>query len=671
MPEKRPHVTELHGEQRVDEYHWLRDLSDPRVRAHLDAENNYAAEMLSGTRDLQALLFDEMRARFKESDVSAPHRLDDYLYYYRTARDAQYPIHCRRHGEAADEEVIFDLNTISAATGYFGLGAFRVSPNHGLLAYSVDAVGDESFTVYVKDLATGHLLSDTMAGTFGGVEWSSDGRTILYTAIDSSSRPFELRAHTIGDEQGNDAVVYREEDRAFNLSIGKSKTRRFLILSSESLTTSEVTILDAADPLAPALLVEPRAQDVEYSVDHQGDRFIVLSDEGTGVFRLFEAPEHSPSRSNWSPLPHDHELLIEEFEVFREHIVAVGRRDGLPQALVMDRDGSTHYLDFPEASYTVDAVGTPEFETALFRLRYTSLVTPHSIYDYDMRNRQMHLVKQLEIASGYDQNLYRSDRVFATSKDGTKVPVSVVYRRDLVLKDGTAPCLLNGYGAYGDPNDAEFVPERLTILDRGFIYAIAHVRGGGEYGEAWHDDGRLLAKPNSFDDFIACAEYLIEEGFTSAQGLVIDGRSAGGLLVAAAANMRPDLFRAVVADVPFVDVLNTMLDESLPLTVAEFEEWGDPREAEAHECIRSYSPYDRIGAKPYPTMLVSASLNDARVPYWEPVKWAAKLRDLSSAGYPVILRVLPAGHTGISGRLDYIREEALAQGWLLRLFHLA
>lgn len=669
----RPHTFRLHGEERVDNYHWLRDPDDPAVPDYLAAENAYTQKFMLETSALQETLFQEMKARFKVTDVSVAQRLDDYLYYYRAARDKQYLIHCRRHGsEQAPEQVILDVNELAEGHDeYFSLGAFRVSPDHSLLAYSVDSAGDEVFTIFIKDLATGELIPDRLERTFGQVEWAADNKTLLYVGLDESMRPHEVKLHLLGTQDDADLVIYREHDDAFHLSAGKSKTKNYLFISADSASTSEVRFVDASNPYAEWQLVEPRRHDVEYSVDHQEERFIVLSDEGTTTFRLYETPVGRPSREHWTPIATDDDFLIEEFEVYRNHLVVLGRKDGLQQVLVLTRAGDSHYLDFPEPTYAVDVVGNPEYDASSCHLRYSSLVTPHSIFDYDLDVRSLRLLKQLEVASGYDPSRYRTERLLCAAPHGVHVPISLVYRIDAMHRDGRNPLLLTGYGAYGESSDPEFVLERLSLLDRGFAFAIAHVRGGGEFGESWHDDGRLLTKKNTFTDFIACAEHLIAERYTSSEVLVIHGRSAGGLLVGAVANMRGELPKIAVADVPFVDLINSMLDPALPLTPIELEEWGDPRDPAAYEYMKGYSPYDCVKAQRYPHMLVNVSLKDARVPYWEPFKWVARLRALKTDPNTLLLRVLPAGHPGVSGRLDYIREEAFEQAFLLRFLGVA
>lgn len=670
IAETRPKTIRVHGDELVDEFGWLRDLENPGVLAYLEAENQYTGEVMRDTEKIREALIAEMQARFQPADTSVAYRLDDYLYYYRTTRDQQYPIYCRKHGSVeAPEEVILDLNELSVGHDYFGLGAFRVSPDHSLLAYSVDTTGSEAFSLKVKDLSSGTLLPDTREEIFGNLEWSNDGRSLLYVAIDSSIRPYELRRFRLGSPEEEDALVHSEQDPAFYVSIRKTKTRKYILIEIESLSSSEVRFFDAGTADEPRVIDRRRAG-VEYSVEHQEGRLIIASDMGEIRRRLFQAPEDEPGPSSWVEFAVDEELDVEEVEAFRNHLVIGGRKNGLPQVLVVDGSGSQHYLEFDEPAYTVDILGNPEYDSAAVRLRYSSLVTPHSILDYDMSERKFEVLKRLEVASGYDRKSYETVRVTSQSEDGTPIPISVAYRRDLLRRDGSNPALLNGYGAYGETSDPEFSLERLSLLDRGFVFAIAHTRGGGEFGEKWHEAGRLLNKKRTFLDFISCAELLIREGYTSADRLVADGRSAGGLLVGAVINLRPDLFGAAVADVPFVDVVNTMLDSSLPLTAVEFDEWGDPQQPDSYSYMKSYSPYEGVRPQEYPHLLVTTSMADARVPFWEPAKWVARIRVAKKDDNLLLLRVLGAGHAGTSGRLDYLREEAFKQAFLLKVLEM-
>jgi oligopeptidase B len=662
-----PRVETVHGDLRVDDYFWLRDRSDPAVVAYLEAENRYTAGIMRHTEGLQERLYQEMRGRIKETDLSVPERVDDYLYYSRTEAGGQYPIFCRRHGEHGGEEILLDQNPLAALHGHFRLGAKAVSPDHRLLAYSVDTSGAEEFTLYIKDLATGELFSESIVNTSHGVAWANDSRTLFYTVLDKARRPCRLYRHLVGRNPSEDVLVYFEPDASFFLDISRTRSRAYLVLDISSHSTSEVRYVSADRPDDPFLIVEPRVPGIEYTVSHHGDRFFITTNDNAPNFRLVQAPVAAPRREHWSAvLPYRPEVKLDVTDTFREHLVVYERASGLRQIRVLElASGKEHLISFPEPVYTVRAHGNPEFDTTLLRFTYTSLVTPSSVVDYDLAARTWTVRKQTEVLGGYDPSQYRSERLSATAPDGTAVPISLVYRMPLQL-DGRSPLLLNGYGAYGLSYDPMFSSNTLSLLDRGFVVAIAHVRGGEEMGRAWYEAGRRLNKRSSFTDFIAAAEYLIGKGYSSADRLVINGGSAGGLLMGAVTNMRPELFRAVLAEVPFVDVVSTMLDASLPLTVIEYDEWGNPNDRAAYQYIRSYSPYDNVEAQDYPHMLVTAGLNDPRVAYWEPAKWTAKLRARKTDENRLLLRTnMGAGHAGASGRYDYLRELAFKYAFVL------
>jgi oligopeptidase B len=657
----------VHGELREDDYFWLRDRSDPAVLAYLEAENRYTATVMRHTENLQERLYQEMRGRIKETDLSVPERLDEYLYYSRTEAGGQYPILCRRRGEDTAEEILLDQNPLAVGHEYFRLGAGAVSPDHRLLAYSVDTSGSEEFTLFIKDLSSGELLAESIPNTSHGVAWANDSRTLFYTVLDQAHRPCRLYRHIVGTNPAEDVLVYFEPDASFFLDVGRTRSRRYLLLDISSHSTSEVRFMSADRPEDPFSLVQPRATGVEYTVTHHGDRFFITTNDGAPNFRLVEAPVATPGREHWTPvLPYRPSVKLDATDAFKDHLVIFERASGLRQIRVLELiSGEEHLVSFPEPVYTVRAHANPEFETTLLRFTYTSLVTPSSVIDYDMAQRSWTVRKQTEVLGGYDSALYRSERCFATAPDGTPVPVSLVYRLPLQL-DGERPLLLYGYGAYGLSYDPIFSSNALSLLDRGFVVAIAHVRGGEEMGRSWYEGGRLLNKRNTFTDFIAAAEHLIGTGYTSPDRLVISGGSAGGLLMGAVSNMRPDLFSIVLADVPFVDVVNTMLDASLPLTVIEYDEWGNPSERASYDYIRSYSPYDNVRPMHYPHILVTAGLNDPRVAYWEPAKWTAKLRAKKMDQNQLLLRTnMGAGHGGPSGRYDYLREIAFKYAFVL------
>ena len=670
--ERRVHT--LHGETRIDEYFWLRDRSDPEVIAYLEAENRYTGAAMRHTEALQEQLYQEMRGRIKETDLSVPERVDDYFYYTRTEAGGQYPIFCRRRGSLdAPEEVLLDQNPLAAHHAYFKIGVSEVSPDHRLLAYSVDISGAEEFTVYIKDLTTGRLLAESIGNTSLGVTWANDSRTLFYTLLDHARRPCRLYRHTIGASPTTDVLVYFEADESFFLDINRTRSRRYLLLDITSHSTSEVRFLDADEPEGVFRVVQTREPGVEYSVEHHDERFFITTNDSAPNFRLVQAPVASPSKASWLPvLPYRPDIKLDETDAFRSHLVAYERQAGLRQIRVINlASGEEHLVPFPEPVYTLRAHENPEFETPLLRFTYTSLVTPSSVVEYDMGERTWMVRKQTEVRGGYDPSLYRSARVLATASDGERVPISLVYRAPLEL-DGERPLLLNGYGAYGLSYDPSFSSNTLSLLDRGFVVAIAHVRGGEEMGRPWYEGGKLLNKRSTFTDFIASAEHLVAAGYTSSDRLVINGGSAGGLLMGAVTNLRPDLFRVVLADVPFVDVVNTMLDASLPLTVIEYDEWGNPNDRAAYEYIRSYSPYDNIEAKDYPHMLVTAGLNDPRVAYWEPAKWTARLRATKTNGNRLLLRTnMGAGHGGASGRFDFLREIAFKYAFMLDVLGIA
>ncbi len=663
-----PRVHTVHGETRIDDYFWLRDRSDPAAIQYLESENSYTAAVMRHTEALQERLYREMRGRIKETDLSVPERIDNYFYYSRTETGAQYPILCRTSGGVdAAEELLLDQNALAAEHTYFRIGVSEVSPDHRLLAYSVDTTGAEEFTLYIKDLSTGTLLRETISGTSLGVAWANDSRTLFYTVLDNARRPCRLFRHTVGTNPGTDSLVYFEPDESFFLDVNRTRSRRYLLLEIASHSTTEVRFLDADLPDGSFQIVQPRAPGIEYSVTHHADHFFITTNDAAPNFRLVRAPIRDPSKENWSPvLPYRPSVKLDGADAFRGHLAIYEREDGLRQIRILDLlSAEEHLIRFPEPVYTVRPHENPEFDTTVLRFTYTSLVTPSSVIDYEMPTRSWTVRKETEVLGGYDRSCYRSERVFATAPDGNRVPVSLVFRTPLA-RDGSRPLLLNGYGAYGLSYDPAFSSNNLSLLDRGFVVAIAHVRGGEEMGRSWYETGKLLNKRNTFTDFIACAEHMIAEGYTSVDRLVINGGSAGGLLMGAVTNMRPDLFRVVLAEVPFVDVINTMLDASLPLTVIEYDEWGNPNDPAAYQYIRSYSPYDNVQPKDYPNILVTAGLNDPRVAYWEPAKWTARLRAMKTDTNRLLLRTnMGAGHGGASGRFDFLREIAFKYAFML------
>jgi oligopeptidase B len=666
-----PRADTLHGDVRIDPYYWMRDRENPEVIEYLEAENVYTESMMAHTEELQGELYEEMVARMKETDLTVPERFGDYYYYSRTEEGEQYRIYCRKKGDLeAPEEIILDLNELAAGHDYLEMEMRRMSPNHRYLAYAIDTVGSEYYTIYVKDLEKGIVLDDVIPGFGYTLAWADDNRSVFYTTLDAARRPHRLCRHELGTNPGEDVLIYEEPDEMFWVSITRSRSGEYLFLETSSRTSSEIYYLEADHPEGEFELMYPREPEMEYYVDHTGGRFFLYTNDDAENFRLMEAPLEDPSRANWREvIPHRNRVKIENMDVFENHVVLYEREEGQRKIHVLDhRTGEIHDVPFPEQVYTFWRHRNPEFHTNLLRFTYTSFVTPNSVFDYDLEARERTLMKEYEVRGGYDRTLYDTERCFARAEDDTLVPISIVYRKDM-REPGGNPLVLEGYGAYGISWDPYFSSRRLSLLDRGFIYVFAHVRGGGEKGEAWYDQGKLLNKMNTFTDFISCAEYLIGEGYTTPEQLVAYGGSAGGLLVGAVLNMRPDLFGGALAGVPFVDALNTMLDPTIPLTVLEYDEWGDPNDPEYYFYMKRYSPYDNVVPQDYPPILIEVGLNDSRVQYWEGAKWAAKLRALKTDDNILLLKTeMGAGHLGVSGRYDWIREIAFEYAWLLDLF---
>lgn len=667
---EEPKIDTMFGRELVDDYYWLRERDNPEVIDYLVAENEYTEAMTQHTKELQEALFKEMKGRIKETDLSVPVKRGDYYYYSRDEEGLQYKIYCRKKGSLdAAEEVILDGNRLAKNKEFMSLGFLEVSPNHKLLAYGVDTLGSERYTLFVKDLATGELLPDVIDSLMGELEWANDNMTVFYTVPDDAWRPFRLYRHTLGDNPANDELLFEEKDDMFWLGIGKSKSQAYLFMEIGSKTTSEFHFLDAGQPKGRFRVIHPRQRQMEYKVYHHGDHFYIVTNEHATNFKLMRTLVTQPGKQHWEEvIPHREDVMLTSLDMFRDYMVLYERRDGLRQIRVSDfAAGQSHDIEFPEPVYAAYGGKNPDFESEWLRFTYHSLVTPRSVYDYHMKTRERVLRKQKEVLGGYDPDQYQSERIWARADDGTNIPISLVFRKGM-RRNGTHALYLYGYGAYGASWDPYFSSNRLSLLDRGFIFAIAHVRGGGEMGRYWYDDGKLLNKANTFTDFIACADHLISEQYTSTEKLVISGGSAGGLLIGVVLNMRPDLCYIAVADVPFVDVINTMLDESIPLTALEWEEWGNPKEETYFEYMLSYSPYDNVEAKEYPHMLITAGLNDTRVQYWEPAKWTAKLRRLKTDNNRLLLKTnMGAGHGGASGRYDALRELAFEYAFVLNL----
>jgi oligopeptidase B len=661
---RRPVRDSRHGETRVDDYAWLRERDGPGVRAYLEAENAYTEETLAPLAPFRETLYREMLARIQETDMSVPYREGEYLLYSRTEEGRQYPILCRRRVEGGDEEVVLDLNALASGHPFLSLGVYAFNDDGTRLAYSLDVTGFREYTLHVKDMGTEAALLEPVPQT-GSVAWAADGETLFYTVDDPAKRPYQVYRRRL--DRPSPVLVLEERDEHFRLSVGRTRSRALVIALSASHTTTEASFLRADEPEAAWRLVAPREAEHEYDVDHCGDRLFIRTNRGGRNFHLVTAPLTDPGPSSWTELvPHRSDVMVEGVELFAHHAVLLEREHGLPHFAIRDlRSGETHRVAFPEATYSAAPSANAEMDTAVFRFSYQSLVTPSSIFDYDMERRESTLLKQQPVLGGYDKSQYVSERREAVAADGARIPISLVYRKG-TRDAGAAPMLLSGYGAYGYPYPVTFSSTRLSLLDRGVAYAIAHVRGGSELGKAWHDQGRLFAKKNTFTDFIAVAERLIADGDTAADRLVIEGGSAGGLLIGAVVNARPELFRAALLRVPFLDVLNTMLDASLPLTVGEYEEWGNPEKPEEYVYIRGYCPYTNLAAQAYPAMLVKTSFHDSQVMYWEPAKYVARLRTLKTDDRPLLLHTnMAAGHGGASGRYDALRETAFDYAFVL------
>ncbi|MER5628158.1 S9 family peptidase [Streptosporangium sp. NPDC002544] len=668
VPSERVH----HGDTVVDDYAWLTVKDDPEVVAYLEAENAYTQEATAHLKPLQETLFQEIKGRTLETDLSVPTRKGGWWYYSRTEEGKQYGIQCRvaadgetppelKAGESLPgEEILLDGNELAGDSDFFSIGTSSVSPDGTLLAYSTNFTGDERFTLKVKNLTTGETLPDEIPGIFYGGAWSADGTTFFYTTVDEAWRPNQVHRHTIGSPAKDDMLVHEEADERFWVGIGLSRSERYLVLSSGSKITSEVRVLEADDPTGEFRVVRPRETGVEYGVDHAGDHFLVLHNRNAENFELATAPLDAPG--DWTPLiEHRTDTRLLDVDAFEGHTVVHFRRDGLTGIRILPRAGEAYEISFPEPIYDVAPSGNPEFVTGRLRLGYTSMVTPPSVYDYDLAARELVLLKQKVVLGGYDPTDYEQFREWATASDGTRVPISIVMRKGTPRP---APTVLYGYGSYEISIDPSFSIARLSLLDRGFVFAVAHVRGGGEMGRHWYEDGKFQKKKNTFTDFVAAAEHLSATGWSSA--IVARGGSAGGLLMGAVANLAPGTFAGVVAEVPFVDALNTILDPSLPLTVIEWDEWGDPlHNPEVYAYMKSYTPYENVDGRVYPPILAITSLNDTRVFYHEPAKWVAKLRDVADGGPFLLKTEMGAGHGGRSGRYDAWREEAFTLSWIL------
>lgn len=658
-----------HGHERIDHYYWLRDREDAQVIDYLKAENRYLEAVMADTAELRETLYREIRGRIKEDDSTAPYRHDDYWYYARYEEGGEYPIYARRRGSMeAPEEVLLDVNALAEGQPFTQVAGLSVSPDHRLLAYAVDHVGRRIYTLRVKNLETGETLDTEIEGVSPGAQWAADNRSLFYTRKDPVTlRSHAVWRHTLGESE--DALVFEETDEAYLVYLTKTKSRRYIGIVSSSTLSTEYNLVDAEAPREPPTVFNPRRRDHEYHVDHDPGGFYVYTNLDAKNFRLMKTAPGRTAEAHWEEVvAHRPEVLLENFELFAGRLVLQEKFEGLTRIAVIERaSGERREIDFGEAAYSADLGTNYEYDTEWLRYTYESLTTPDSEYDYDMSSGEKVLVKQDEVLGGYDPAQYRSERIAVTARDGARVPVSLVYRRGTPL-DGSAPLVQYAYGSYGYSIDPGFSYSRVSLLDRGFIYAIAHVRGGSDLGRAWYEAGKLEHKKNTFTDFVDCSVALVERGYTSPDRLYAWGGSAGGLLMGAIVNMRPDLYHGVVAEVPFVDVITTMLDDSIPLTTGEYDEWGNPNEEAAYRYILSYSPYDNVERRDYPNMLVTTGLHDSQVQYWEPAKWVAKLRHVGHGDNLLLLKTnMEAGHGGASGRFEAIREIALEYAFLLKL----
>lgn len=671
VAKKTPKELVAHDDVRVDDYYWLKERESAEVIEYLEAENAYTEARMAHTEELQETLVDEFRGRIKQTDLSVPYRRGDYFYYSRTEDGKEYPFYCRKKGsETADEQVMLDVNQMAEGHGFYTVGALSPSPDQKLLAFAEDTVGRRKYTLRVKNLETGEMLSDNVPEITGNIAWAEDGKTIFYTKQEPDTLRWRwIYRHKLGDDASKDVLVYDETDETFNAFVYKSKSKQYILIGSNQTLASEYRYLDAKKPEDEFQVIEPRTRGHEYSVDHHGDSFWIVSNLEAKNFRLMRAPVSKPGAANWKEaVPHRDDTLLEDVEVFKNHRVLVERKDGLLKYTVSDWDGGGAYeIEFDEPAYDVSLTSNVEYDSTTLRYNYESPATPDSVYDYDLKTKERTLLKREEVGLGYDPAEYEVERLYAEARDGASVPISLVYKKPYA-KDGSKPMLLYGYGSYGYSMDAGFSPYVVSLLDRGFVYAIAHIRGGQELGRAWYEDGRQLKKKNTFTDFIDSAEYLIAEGYADRERVFARGGSAGGLLMGAVMNMRPDLWKGVVSAVPFVDVITTMMDPSIPLTTGEYDEWGDPNKKEFYDYILSYSPYDQVEAKDYPNVLVTTGLHDSQVQYWEPAKWVAKLRDVKTDDNLLLLKTeMEAGHGGVTGRYKRYKETAFYYAFLLDL----
>jgi oligopeptidase B len=660
----------IHQDTRIDPYYWLNERENPDVIRHLEAENSYTEQMMAHTKPLQDELFNEIIGRIKQTDMSVPYRDNGYLYITRFEEGMEHPVYSRKKGSAeAPEEVMINVNELAKGYDYYQVGALAVSRDNRILAFSEDTLSRRIYTIRFKDLETGQMLPEKILNTTGNAVWANDGKTVFYTRRDDALRPYKIFRHTLGTDPASDQEVFHETDETFNVAIYRTTTNKYLIIGSYATLSNEYRLLDANDPNGDFQIFLPREPRHEHSITHAADKFYIRTNwQGATNFRLMETDETKTGKEHWKEvIPHRSDVLLDDVHAFKDYLVLSERVNGLTQLTIRDQKGHTHHIEFGQEAYTAFTGINREYDTEIVRIGFTSLTTPLTTYDYHMGKRELTLLKQEEVLGGFSAANYTSERIMVTARDGIKIPVSLVYRKGF-RKDGTQPVLLYGYGSYGYSVDPSFNPARLSLLDRGFAFAIAHVRGGQEMGRQWYEDGKFLKKKNTFTDFIDCARHLVKEKYTSSDNLFALGGSAGGLLIGAVINMAPDLFKGVIAAVPFVDVVTTMLDEKIPLTTGEYDEWGNPNDPEYYTYIKSYSPYDNVEARAYPTMLVTTGLHDSQVQYWEPAKWVAKLRDLKTDRNPLLLHTdMETGHSGAAGRFQRHRETSMEYAFLLDL----
>jgi oligopeptidase B len=657
-----------HEHTRIDNYYWLNYRDNPEVVAYIEAENAYTEAVMKHTEGLQENLYNEILGRIKQDDVSVPYKYNGYYYYTRYEEGKEYPIHCRRYESMDhDEEVMLNGNEMAEGYPYFQIGSWQVSYDNNLIAYAVDTLSRRIFTIYIKDLQTGEIFQHHIPNTSGNMAWANDNQTLFYTVKDETLRPHKVFKHKLDEVSTADELVYHETDPAFYSFVYKTKSMDYVIIGVNSTISSEYRFVNAYQPDGKFNLIQARQADLLYSIGHYGEHFYIRTNHNAQNFRLMKAPVSAPGMKSWSEIiPHRNDVLLEDFEVFKNYLTLTERKNGLNNIRIISWDNTTdYYLDFGEPAYLAYMSTNLDFDTDQLRYGYMSLTTPNSIFEFDMVKRERILLKQQEVLGGYNPEEYQTERFYAPSHDGVMVPISLVYRKGLV-RDGTNPMVLYGYGSYGISMDTYFSSARISLLDRGFIWAIAHVRGGEEMGRQWYEDGKKLKKMNSFYDFIACAEFLIEQQYTSPDKLFAMGGSAGGLLVGAVVNMRPDLWKGVIAQVPFVDVVTTMLDETIPLTTGEYDEWGNPNEKEYYDFMMTYSPYDNVQSAYYPAMLVTTGFHDSQVQYWEPAKWVAKLREMKTDNNRLLLKTnMDFGHGGASGRFEKLKETALEYAFMM------